>query len=466
MNMKKSKLYAIYRILSIQEKRDLDKIVASPYLNRREDVRDLYNFLRKTDQQMAINLDKKEVFKSIYPDATFDETRMRYCMSFLLKLIEDYLAQKAATHHKVQRQIHLAKAYRERNLEKHFSQALNTAKLELGKLPKDQAYHHFNYQLEMEQYAYNSNRKRSTENNLQDLSYHYDVQYLANKLKQSCLLLSHQAVYKVEYDEGLLSLVLDFLEDSTYLDIPAIGIYYYCYKALTAESEYHFQQLKAQILDHKNIFPPDELTDVLLLAINFCIRQLNTGSTQYIEEAFTLYNFGITNKLFLAPKQLNPFRFIFKNTVALGLRLGKLEYIENFISEYHTYIPSRYRQSYHHYNLARLHYYKKDYQQAMPLLVTVDSRDLLLNIDAKILLLKMYYELKEFDALDALLASFKTFLNRKKVMSYHRDNYLKIIDFTRKLLYLKEYDMASKNELKQKIEASTVSEKEWLLNQM
>jgi hypothetical protein len=50
------------------------------------------------------------------------------------------------------------------------------------------------------------------------------------------------------------------------------------------------------------------------------------------------------------------------------------------------------------------------HREAMPLLARVDESDLFLNIDSRFLLLKMYYETGEWDALDALIASFKILL--------------------------------------------------------
>jgi len=278
------------------------------------------------------------------------------------------------------------------------------------------------------------------------------------------LLLSHQAVYKVKYDSGLLSMVLDYLKDSAHLNVPAIAIYYYCYKALTEDSHQDFQKLKNQFLEYQHLFPKEEMVDILLLAINFCIKQINNGQDQYLQEVFHLYQLGLENKLLLIQNRLN--RFVYKNVVASGLHLGELDWVESFINEYAPLIEAKYRSEYFRYNQARLLYFKKDYHQAMALLATVDSSDLLLTTDAKVILLKMYYELEEFDPLDSLLASFKTFLNRKKVIGYHRDKYIQLIEFTKKLLYLNHNDKEAKKALSQKIKAHSVMEKEWLLKQL
>ncbi|MCY7330670.1 MAG: hypothetical protein LH618_19110 [Saprospiraceae bacterium] len=50
----------------------------------------------------------------------------------------------------------------------------------------------------------------------------------------------------------------------------------------------------------------------------------------------------------------------------------------------------------------------------MPLLAQAGESDLLLNLDSRVMLLKIYYETGEWDALDALLASFRVLLLRKK----------------------------------------------------
>ena len=132
----------------------------------------------------------------------------------------------------------------------------------------------------------------------------------------------------MDYDDGLLPAVLGFLKNSPYLDIPAIAIYYYCYNALTENNEEDFQKLKKQFLAHQHHFPKREMGDVLLLAINFCIKQLNTGKAKYDREAFELYRLGLENGLLLQQNSLS--RFAYKNTVALGLRLGEFDWIEHF----------------------------------------------------------------------------------------------------------------------------------------
>ena len=320
--MKKSKLVVVFNAFTDTERRELKKFLHSPYFNQREDVLDLYGYLEKTRKEDNPNLEKPFVWKQVFPETSYDDTQMRHCMSFLFKLIEQYLMEKTKPISKTEQKILMAKAYRERNLQKHFEHTMKTVNRLLEQHPKDQHYYYLKHLYGLELYSQTGRTNRSTDVNLQSLGNAYDIQFLANKLKQSCLQLSHQAVFKINYDDGLLPSILSYLKNSPYLDIPAIAIYYYCYNALTENNEDDFQKLKKQFHAHQHHFPQNEMANVLLLAINFCIKQLNTGKVGYVREAFELYRLGLENGLLLQQNSLS--RFAYKNAVALGLRLGNL----------------------------------------------------------------------------------------------------------------------------------------------
>ena len=96
-----------------------------------------------------------------------------------------------------------------------------------------------------------------------------------------------------------------------------------------------------------------------------------------------------------------------------------------------------------------------------------DYDDILLTLVAKTMLLKIYYELDEINALDSLLGSMHTYLQRKKVMGYHQSNYKNIIRYTRRLLRVAPYDDNQKQKLKAEIEQTNpLTERKWLLEQL
>lgn len=66
--------------------------------------------------------------------------------------------------------------------------------------------------------------------------------------------------------------------------------------------------------------------------------------------------------------------------------------------------------------------------------------------------------------MDALLDSMSILLRRKKLLGYHKQNYLNIIRYTQKLVSINRLDMAAVHAFQQSVEAEEhLTEREWLL---
>ncbi len=89
------------------------------------------------------------------------------------------------------------------------------------------------------------------------------------------------------------------------------------------------------------------------------------------------------------------------------------------------------------------------------------------NLDARRMLLRSYFELGEFQALDSLLDTFQAYIRRQKDIGYHRENYLNLIRFVRRLMEAEGLDKAGKALLRSEIEGTEhLAEKEWLLGKV
>lgn len=458
-----NKLFELIKILSSVEKRECAAFLKSPYHNRREDVLGLWE--RCSSGKQA--LDAAATFAAIYPGEPFSDGQWRHLQSFLIGGIEAFLAQRAWEKAPLHADLHLLPIYREKNLHKPLEHTLRRATERLDKLPRDGQYYHFLYQLEWERYAAAQEQHgRSQENDLMAVSRAFDVYTTANKLRLACLIQSHRTVFQVEYDHSFLPDLLRFVEKSALLDVPIVALYYHCYQSLTEGREESFRAFREALETQGKALPEAETRTFTLLAINYCIRQLNTGETRYVREAFDLYRVGLDTAALLEHGHLS--RFAFKNIVALGLRLQEFAWVERFIVQYEPFLEEKYRAAHRDYNLARLHFVQKNYTSAMPLLARVGESDLLLNLDSRVMLLKMYYEMGEFDALDALLASFKILLLRKKkVIGYHSSHYLNTLRYIQKLVRMAPHDKKAAAAFRADLEANkSVIERDWLLGQL
>lgn len=467
--MEKSNLVSILRTFDKKEVRDFRKWLQSPAHNQREDVVNLYEYFM-TGQHLTIEkfLVKERVFQSIFPKRTYNDSEMRQTMHFLFKAIEGFLAYNELFKDQVRSQTMLAKVYRQRQLPKLFKKAMDTSLKTQEKQPfRNHQYFENEYALQFEQYSYLSGLGRNVPYNLQEVSDANDKAYLANKLQLSCFMMAHQKVFNADYQLRFIDTLLDQLEaDHTFLDIPAIAIYYYGYKAVTQkDDEESYKKLKEQIFRHEGIFPRQENRIILLMANNFCISQINAGKNSYFRESFELYDLGIKKEIFLENGILS--RFTYSNAIITALNLNEYEWVEQFIAGHSDYLEAKHRDNYVRFYRARLHFERGEYTTAMRLFAQYEYDDILMSLHAKTMLLKMYYELDEFNALDSLIDSMRTYIHRKKVMGYHKTVFKNLLRYTRKILKVRPNDRTAVMKLKQEIAvAEPLMERKWLLEQL
>lgn len=470
--MENSNLIVILRTFSAAESRKFRKWLLSPFHNQREDIVQLYDYLTGGERLMQEKyLQKERVFAKIFPGETHDDARLRQVTHFLLKAVEDFLTFEESQEDEVRRRLDLARVFRRRQLDKLYLKATKHAAELLEHTPYRNAYFLRNeYLLQREHYAFLSEKQkqRAMPLNLTEMSEALDRSFVADKLRQACLMLAHQTVYKAEYDMRLLQEVLQYVEQKQWLDEPAIGIYYYGYKSITERDHpTHFERLKQLILDRGHLFPSSEARDMYLMAINYCIGRMNAGAEAFIREAFELYRRGFEQRILIENDTIS--RWTFLNVIMIALTLSEFEWAETFIESYQGFLEETHKENFVHFSRALLLYEKRDYGQAMLLLNTADYDDMLINLRSKALLMKMFYEQDMMDSLESLLEATRTYMTRKKVMAYHKAFFSNLVHLTRKLLRINPYDQEQKTKFREEILSAdplTSKERNWLLEQL
>ncbi len=470
--MQNSHLRHHLRRLSPHDFRELRKFVRSPYFNQREDVARLFDhFDRVLASKKGGSVKKGDVWEAVFPGQKFDHKTLHYMASFLLKTIKQYLAQSEAVEDRLQQQLYLCRALRKRGMEQSFQKEMAATVVLQEKQNRRNTHHHYDrYLLEQELAAHTMQQRRTGEMNLQTVHNELTTYFIAETLRLGCTILTHQTMSKQLYDLKLLNEVLALVEAGSYDKVTAVMVYYHAFRALAGdgsepsavlEVEGHFTELKKWMGGMNGEFPPHEMRDIYLLAINFCIKKLNAGERQYIRGAFELYRLGLANGALLENGILSSYTY--KNITRLGMNLGETKWVGGFLEDFKKFLPSRERDNSWRYNSAFFHFQQADYDSAMRLLRLVEFNDVLNNLDARRMLLRCYYELNEFAALDSLLDSFGAYIRRQKDHGYHHENYLNLIRFVKKLIKLaiNKNDLAA---IRANIETTErLAEKEWLL---
>ena len=465
--LQNSKLFQLLIIIDEKALNKVGKFLESPYFNTTKPVIELFQFISQHSPKKRGALTKNRLHQALYPNRPYKDERIRLVMSQLVQFLEQFLLLEDWKKNTITNKIQLAQIYQQRKVEKLYEQTTTTTYQLLHKQPhRNAAYFRQSYQLALANYQQASFTNRMGPQNLQEVADLLDTSYLIEKLKTACLVASHQRVYKQEYDFGLLNLLLGYIAQKELTTIPAIGIYYYSYQSLVKEDPTeNFKQFKDLLFQYQHQFTKAELMDLYLLGINCCIRMINKGNRNFLEESMDLYQKGLASNALLENGVLS--RFTYQNIVSTGLRTQQYQWTETFIENYKSKIEKAYQESAYRLNKGRVAYQQKQYQVALDLLKDTDHKDLLVNLFSKTLLLKIYYELEEFKLLDAFLDSFQIYLRRKKIIGYHRDNYKKVIYYTRQLMKVNPFDKVEKEALEKKIIGEkNLLEKEWLLKQL
>ncbi|MCB0638878.1 MAG: hypothetical protein KDC54_19755 [Lewinella sp.] len=443
----------------------------SPFFNQREDVLKLYDYLvagKHLEEEKF--LEKDRVYRKVYPKEPYNDAKLRQVNHFLLKQLEQYFAYTELSADRFNFPIAMLKAYRKRRIERAFHKTYNAlikAGLALPELDGAGLKHAF--ALRDEYASFMATVDRTQDIGLQQSIDAFDVQFIAEKLKHACLALSHEKVVRTRYESRLLDSVLQVVaENESLLTYPAVTIYYYIYLIQTkpeAESEEDYFALRQAMDEHSHLFSPTEQRDFYLMALNYCIAKVNKGFAPFWREAFEIYKYAIETKIIMEKGVLS--RWTYLNAALAALRLDEYAWVEELIRDYTQYLEEQHQQNFASYCQARLFFDRKRYQEAMQLLVQFEPSDYLLNLNAKAMLLKMFYEEDEWDALDSLLESMRTYLKRKEVISYHKANYQNIVRYTKKLVRLNPFDKNQVKEFRDEVTtASPLTERNWLLEQV
>ncbi len=449
-----------------KELNQLSVYLQSPFINSSEVIFQVFAYIKKR-LIIGQSLNKIDLHQHIFgKQASYNDHKIRLLLSDLLKFIEKFIGQQQKQ--PLNQQIQLVKFYRKNDLEKHFNRVQRKALQKLEAQPfRNQAYFAAKNLLEQEQFELNSSKKRDIPVNLQELGLNFDIAYFSGKLRQACFLKAQQAFYNIEYDFEWVEQILAYIIKKGWQNIPAISLYYNAYQlSIKPEEQTSFDNLKQQILEYGTLFTSEEIKDIYLLAINFCIKKVNNGERDYAGESLKLYKKGLEIGCFLEKGYLS--KFTYANIVAFGIITQDFDWTNIFIQQYKNKLQKNHRKSAYAFNMARLLYFQdKNYDAALNFLQKVSDKDLLNTLNAKILQLRIYWEIKETSLLESHLEAMANFIRRKEVIGYHKENFLNIISFTKRLLKVNFYDQSEVLKLKKAIEASTVnSEKKWLLEQV
>lgn len=461
-----SNLLKLFQALTKKDRREIKKIVASPYFNTRADVQMLYDLIdiHFDNAGTKIILSKEWLFSEIYKGKKFDTQKINQAASLLTDIIKRYLIISEVENNQQQSDLLLLKALRHRKADKHFDKEYGNSLENLEKVNiKNGQFYLSKYNLLLEEYQNKSQQERTIELNLQILSDALDTFYVLESFKIACSMAAHKKISQYNYAHLVFRNMFEKIEVLNFLNNKEIETYFHAYSTQIYENtDKNFDILIDKLSNEQLYLDKIEQRILYVAAINFCIKQINNSKNKYLSDLVNIYELGLKSNILFDENQLSPYTY--RNILTAYLKITDFEKAKIFLETYKNFLPKFEKEDVYTYNLAIWNFRQNNFDEAMQLLHTSMPKETLLNLDARLLLLRIYFEKQEYSALDSLIESTKQYIYTKKELGYHKEAYKNFLSFLQKVIKLDPRDKEKKAILRGEVEKTKLlAEKAWLL---
>ncbi len=412
--MKDSKLIEILKTLSPEEFKDLEKFTASPFFAVGRDLNPFLKILKSFYPDFSDrNLNNDYIFAKLYPVKAKGNAQqlVKTLSSDMIKVCKEFFRQIEFRNDSNRRNYYLANQLRMRKLYRDYDKEYRAAIEEknkndsggtndfieryfLSKLQKD-------YSLDRDDFV------NSFENSLAACE-----NILVAGLMNSFLIEDEKNIalgYNLNVRNNLMSNLLDNLnadkmmktmevsEDRFY---PYVIIFYLIYKMNKDKSgrEYYYR-VKELLKKSKELFGQTENYTFWNILMSYCsIRRAD-------EELLDIYKYIFKNNIYRKSDKEDFHIILYRNIVTRSALLGETKWLEEFIGKYTSELHIKHRENMKLFSNAFLNFSKKKYERSLEFISQIDLDIFVFKMDARILMLELFYELSYNEQSYSLLDS-------------------------------------------------------------
>jgi len=196
-------------------------------------------------------------------------------------------------------------------------------------------------------------------------------------------------------------------------------LYYLAWQLIEFQRETDYRQLKKMFFNHTAILAQEDQLILLTYLLNFAFSKVRENNNSFLQEAYTLYQFGIEKDLLIIDKLFVDDHFI--NLVSICSALKKFDWIERVLAEKLAPIIKELAPSAYHLAMARLSFAKGDYMPCREYLMGIDHTVYGHSLRARIFQIACAFELKEpSPIIESHCKSYENYLRRH--VSIHKQN--------------------------------------------
>ncbi|HMQ70281.1 MAG TPA: hypothetical protein PKA90_14820 [Ignavibacteria bacterium] len=473
--MKNLKLTELLLSLTPSELKRFGDLVRSPFYNKNKKQITLFEYIERNINSSDIkSLKKEDIFKAIYPGEKFNDSKLRSQLSDFKKLCEKFLIVTEYEKRPEDQKVYLQTSLSSRSAGKNFDAVSNEIGIGFG----ENYYKGFEHYLRMIGFEKAMILKKGTNVEV-NLDKHYyklsdaiDHYFLSSKLDliNSFLSRKYHVLGSFKLDLKFTDEIVKFIEanlNELKKTDPFIYCEYLIYKMMTdTESDKYFNVLQSYVIKNISKYDHASLEQVYFPMINFGFNKVALGEIEYLEKIFQIYRSFEKRGFYSDMEYIQDIDFI--SIGIAGLRLNKVQWTEDFSVKYESKLKSSYKESTVNLVHSLVCFKKKKYDEAISLLNKVNYENSYYYLKSRETLLQIYYEQKEFVALESLMDSVRHYLKRRReVLSIHYERYIMFMKFLGMLLKVAEEDKSKIHMLKKELKKNiNVIGRDWLMEKV
>lgn len=466
--MFRSQLVRLMLTLTPKELKAFRKYICSPFFNTHKDTIRLFECLEEAYPTFEPDqIEAERIYQQLFPDEPYKDAVLRTLRKYLLNHLKNFITYQVWQEDPHSPSLFLLEALSQRNREEDYVKEFNKSQKDLKAVKqKDSSSFFQRYYLDKVWITHELMfKKRKQLPDIKAAAISLDYFYVNEKLQLYASALGSSNFRTSEeshffFKDEILAYIREHLEDFPLL----IQANYLSVSFLDGQDNAAdcFVSLRKLLTEHSSALSTQDLSNFYIYAINFANRQYLHGKEHFLKEMFELYKEMLELDLLFEGKTFPAHNY--KNLTTLGLRLGELSWTEQFLETYHHKLRKEDQEASYNYNLAHLRLYQRRYSDALKLLQTVAFLDAFYQMGAKLLQLKIYYEMEEVEMFFTLNKTFQTHISRQKnIPQTRRQAYLNFTRLARDLFRVKIGEKNNLEEVREKIQNLVpLIEKEWL----
>lgn len=464
--MKRSKLIEVIGGLTVRERTKLLKSLQGILDADSIELTLIQYLVENLNKKSSNSLEKDSIKEKLFPNQDIPNQNWNYIVSHTHGYINHYLSSKYLKSCKILNYYFLTKEYIRNGWKKNFRNSIKKLQKLLAS-PQNRDSNHHLYEFWTSKMIISSTREaRKLHDEMDTLNHTLDSFYLENKLMIMTEMANRKRVIRHNSSQSIWSHLSQDLEKYQFHNSIGIELYFHLYKMMTEEASEHYQIVKTLLVENENILSIEYKKPIYLYLANQCMAFINHGKSEYAQEYISLVKQMVNQQIILDGGKMPSSRF--KNIITASLIAGEDKWVENFVSIFSKFLPESDRQSITLFGLAQINFYRSEYRQALQMLKGFALKDIYYRIGYEKLLLKIYYELSDFEALMTRATTFRRYLSRERKLPVQKkvliENFVKVLT---NIVKYKNYNRQKVVQIISKLESGlSVIDREWLLSKL